>query len=56
MTNNAEEGLEGVDKLVSIVSQMIMQSAKSKKQVEWNKNIDGMRNIRETPLNLGLGK
>ena len=40
---NDECQLNGLNKLVSVVSQLIIQSVKSSKQVCWNKSIDAMR-------------
>ena len=51
---NDECQLNGLNKLVSIVSQLVIQSVKSPKQVSWNKIIDAMRNTTEAPSNIGL--
>ena len=51
---NDECLLNGLNKLVSIVSQLIIQIAKSPKVVCWNKNIDVMRNTTGASLNIGL--
>ena len=45
--------IEWLNKLVSIVSQFIIQSVKLPKQVCRNKSIDAMRNTAEAPLNIG---
>ena len=52
---NDECQLNELDKLVLIVSQLIIQSVKSPKQVCRSKSIDAMRITTETPLNIGLG-
>ena len=49
---NDECQLNGLNKLVSIVSQFIIQSVKLPKQVCWNKRIDAMRNTTEAPLSI----
>ena len=51
---NDECQLNGLNKLASIVSQLVIQSVKSPKQVSWNKIIDAMRNTTEAPSNIGL--
>ena len=51
---NAECQLNELDKLVSIVIQLIIQSVKSPKQACRNKITDPMKNTTETPLNIGL--
>ena len=53
---NDECQLIGLNKLVSIVSQFIIQSVKLPKQVCRNKSIDAMRNTTEAPLNIGPNK
>ena len=50
---NDECQLNGLNKLVSIVSQLIILSVKSPKQICRNKSIDAMRNTTEAPLNIG---
>ena len=52
---NDECQLNELDKLVLIVSQLIIQSVKSPKQVCQSKSINAMRITTETPLNIGLG-
>ena len=50
---NDECQLIGLKKLVSIVTQLIIPSVKSPKQICRNKSIDAMRNTAEAPLNMG---
>ena len=52
---NDECQLNGLVKLVSVVSQLIIQSVKSPKQVCRNKSIGAIRITTVTPLNIGLG-
>ena len=51
---NDECQLNGHNKLVSIVSQLIIQSVKSPKQVCRNKNADATRNTTGPSLNIGF--
>ena len=50
---NDECQLNRLNKLVLIVSQLIIQSFKLSKQAYRNKSIDTVRNITEAPLNFG---
>ena len=56
VTNDDECQLNGLNKLVSVVSQLVIQRLKSPKQVYPNKSIDAMRNTTESPLNIGPNK
>ena len=50
---NDECQLNELSKLVSVVSQFIIQSGKLPIQVCWSKSVDAMRNTTEAPLNIG---
>ena len=45
--------LNELNKLISVVSQLIIQSVKLPNQVCQNKCINAMRNTAEAPLNIG---